>query len=232
VSEKQLDYETGEIKVADVHQQWAPLFAKLARVMGKIERLPKTGWNDFQKYKYASDADVSDLIRPLLAAEGVCLFVDMLSAEERDNKTWCHFSYTFADGETGETWTCTWWAQALSGKDDKGINKAATAGLKYFLLKNFIIGTGDLADEPDASGPAPEAKKQQEPKPKAEVKATAAEFYATILRAYPYYNHINHVKNTLKQLGYTGFKASEVEKMTQDLSAHAAEKESEDDNHS
>ena len=224
MSEKSVDYETGEVKVADLHERRAPLFAKLARVMGKIERLPKTGWNDYQKYAYASDADVSDLIRPLLAEEGVCLFVDMIGVEQIENRTRCHFSFTFADGETGETFTSTWYGESLTGKDDKGINKAATSALKYFLLKTFIVGTGDLADEPDA-GPATEDRQDKPAPPKAKTQQTAAEFYATILQALPYYNHINHVKNTLKQLGYTGFKASAVDEMTQALSAHAAEKE-------
>jgi hypothetical protein len=175
---------------------------------------------------------VSDLIRPLLAEVNVALFVDMVRVEQVENRTRCHFTYTFADGETGETWTCNWFADALTGKDDKAINKAATAGLKYFLLKTFIVGTGDVSDEPDA-GPEPQSKEAPKPEAQAKVakakttKYTAAEFYANILEAFPYYNHINHVKNTLKQLGYTGFKASAVDEMTQALSAHAHEKEEE-----
>lgn len=226
MSEKQLDYETGEVKLLDVKTAYAPLFAKLARVMAKVNRLPKTGWNDYQKYHYASDADVSDLIRPLLASEGVAFFAEMISVERRENKWLCQFSFTFADSENGEIWNCLWWAEA-DDKTDKGLAKAATSGLKYFLLKNFIIGTGDLADEPDA-GPAPEARQEKpKPAPKAETRQTAAEFYATILKSMDYYKHINHVKNTLKKLGYTGFKASAIDEMTQALAAHAQEKEGE-----
>ena len=140
MSEKQLDYETGEIKVAEIHQARAPLFARLARVMGKIERLPKTGWNDFHKYPYTTDADVSELIRPLLAEEGVAFFAEMLSAEERDNKTWCQFAYTFADGETGEIWACTWWAQALTGVDlsaQEILRQASTRRLRLDSSTSF-----------------------------------------------------------------------------------------------
>ena len=88
-------------------------------------------------------------------------------------------------------------------------------------MKNFIIGTGDVVDEPEANS-APEPAKA-----KAETRQTAAEFYASILKDLPYYNHINHVKNTLKKLGYTSFKASAIDEMTQALSAHAHEKENE-----
>lgn len=225
--EKQVDYETGELTVTEVHQRRAPLFAKLARAMGTLGRLPKNGHNAYHNYDYVTDGDVADSVRKALAGEGVAFFAEMLSTEKVGGNTVCHFLYTFADGESGETWQCQWWSEAAD-KTDKGISKAATSGLKYFLLKNFILSTGDVEDEPDA-GPPPEVKKESDAANPPQKKMTASEFYALILHDYPYYAHINHIKNTLKQMGYTGYKASAIDEMIAKLSAHAAEKEKEND---
>jgi|GEM_PF-4547377 len=61
--------------------------------------------------------------------------------------------YTLACGDTGATITTRWTGEAADSQD-KGINKAATAALKYWLLKTFLISTGD--EDPDAV-PAPES---------------------------------------------------------------------------
>ena len=71
------DPQTGEITnvipgpgaSAPVHEPkaMASLYAKMAKVMGDIERLPKSGHNSHFKYDYATESDIADAIRPLLA---------------------------------------------------------------------------------------------------------------------------------------------------------------------
>lgn len=147
----------------------AVLYAKLARVMGSVSRIPKSGYNEHFKYKFAADADVSDLIRVELAKEGVAFFANMLEVKQemltftseyqgktsskQQLKTTVTFEFTFACGETGAVKTCIWQSEAMDTQD-KGINKAATAAVKYFLLKTFLISTGDPADDPDGDEPA------------------------------------------------------------------------------
>jgi hypothetical protein len=46
-------------------------------------------------------------------------------------------------------------------------------------------------------------------------------FYAYILSQIPYYNHENHIKNTLKKLGFTGYKPENEEKMLLALQEYA-----------
>ena len=53
-----IDATTGELTAATDPQAQAALFAKLARVMSKLERLPKNGYNNHFKYEFVEDADV------------------------------------------------------------------------------------------------------------------------------------------------------------------------------
>jgi len=132
-------------------QAQASLFAKLARVMGKLERLPKRGHNDHFGYDFVTIADVADAVRKALAEEGVAFFASMDGLAQENHKTVADFTFTFADGQTGATWTCPWKGEAMDTQD-KGIAKAATSAEKYFLLKTLILSTGD---EEDADGNAP-----------------------------------------------------------------------------
>lgn len=244
---KLLDPETGE--VSDLPHQGtdrqARLFAKLAHVMGELKRLPKRGYNKHFEYAFVTDADVLDTIRSLLAAEGLAFFASIRGAERvvigqdkagRDRfKTIVYCNFTFAEAESGATWTCDWQGEAIDDQD-KGTAKAATSALKYFLLKNFMVGTGNMADDSDADG---EPRARGEKKPEARRKAMpqkpatpaeeaggngadgAAQFFADVLIKIPYYNHVNHVKNTLKGLGYASYKKSLETEMFQKLQEHA-----------
>jgi len=140
---------------------------KLALIMSKVSRVPKNGWNDHFKYQFATDADVSDLVRTLLAEAGIAFLASMTHVEQitwmeettyknsgntvtkQRCKSRCTFEYTFICVDTGDSRTCTWVGEA-DDDQDKGISKAATSALKYFLLKTFMISTGNMADDPDA----------------------------------------------------------------------------------
>lgn len=160
---------TGEILDT---QSKAPLFAKMARVMGKMDRLKKTGYNQQQKYQFATDADVADLVRQAMVEEGLAFFASMTSYEQSEHitsnnakmtRTVASFLFTFCCTETGATESRTWSSESLDS-GDKGMNKAATAAEKFFLLKTFIISTGDKADEPDYHSPEFSQDKSATPK--------------------------------------------------------------------
>ncbi len=133
------------------------LMARMSAVMGRLERLPKNGWNDHFKYPFVTDADVSDAVRQALAAEGIAFLPSIEEVARDGNRTIAKFAFTFSC-ETGEVWMAKWMGEATDTQD-KGFAKAATSALKYFLLKTFIISTGDEPD-PDKEGPAKPAKKQ------------------------------------------------------------------------
>ena len=139
------------------------LYAKMSKVMGMVNRVPKSGYNDHFKYAYATSEDVADVVREAMAEVGLAFFVDIKSVIQENKKTITDFEFTFADGESGATRTCSWRAEAQDSQD-KGISKSATSAVKYFLLKTFLISTGDEPD-PDSGGEPKKAKKEAKKEP-------------------------------------------------------------------
>lgn len=137
----------------------AALFGKMAKVMGLVSRIPKNGYNDHHKYKYASADDVADTIRDAMAESKLALFVDMgepvqetfeytdgYGKQKSTVRTTIRFAFTFACGDTGATRTSAWTGQ-VDDNSDKAVSKCATVAEKYFLMKTFVVSAGD---EPDA----------------------------------------------------------------------------------
>jgi len=133
------------------------LAARIARVMLKINRLPKSGHNREFGYKYVQDEDVLDTLRPLLAEEGIMILASADSVEQTTVTTstgkstihtLVHFTFTMIC-ETGEMQACKWVGEA-NDSGDKGVSKAATLAQKYWLLKTFLLSSGDPTDDPDS----------------------------------------------------------------------------------
>lgn len=132
------------------------LTAKLSKILAQIEYVPKNGWNDFHKYKYATESDVADHVRKLLSAEKLFVYADTYKAEDMDairGIVRVYTRFTFSDSESGEAWTVTSIGDAQDlgskGRGDKGIYKAITGAAKYFQMKNFMIPTGDDPERDD-----------------------------------------------------------------------------------
>ena len=132
------------------------LYPKIARIMGRLNRLPKTGRNAHFKYDFVTDADVADAVRKELATENVAFFASMIEATQEGKHTVATFQFIFACGDTGDTQTCMWVGEA-NDSQDKGLTKAATSAEKYFLLKTFMLSAGDSADDPDSSAEQPQS---------------------------------------------------------------------------
>jgi hypothetical protein len=124
------------------------LVSKLAEVMSAVAFVPKRGHNTFHGYDYATEADIVAAIRMELAQRSIVLLpgVSKWTREPVGEKgsvlTHLDMTFTFFDGETGEELTRPWLG-AGTDKEDKGAYKAMTGGEKYFLLKTFLMPTGD-----------------------------------------------------------------------------------------
>ncbi len=127
------------------------LAAKLAEVMAAVGYVEKRGVNDFHRYKYATEADVSAAVRGELAKRGIIMVPSLLEHAEREMTTQkgqteyvtrVVMEYTLHDGETGETLS---FKMPGAGQDrgDKGIYKAISGSEKYALKTLFLIPTGD-----------------------------------------------------------------------------------------
>ena len=138
---------------------------KLAEVMSVVERVPKRGRNDFHKYDYATEADIAQAIRQALAERHILLIPEVTKylqqelgpnkkGEARDPLTVLDMVFTFRDGETGESLAQPWVGIGQDG-GDKGVYKAMTGAEKYFLLKTFLIPTGDDPEHDNGAGKRP-----------------------------------------------------------------------------
>lgn len=160
------------------------LFIKMAKIMGEIETIPKTGYNKHHGYAYASDEDVLNCVRGLLAKHQVAFFAEMIEDHEetlstknggKTTKTSVWFRYTFVCADTGQSQSAKWKGVAIDNQD-KGLSKAATLAQKYFLLKTFNISTGNPEDDADNYSPLPEGKPQGK-RPRQPKKAQAVPWY-------------------------------------------------------
>jgi hypothetical protein len=141
------------------------LTQKLCQVMATVDRIPKTGRNDYHGYSYAEESVIVEAIRKELATRNVMLYPSLQTRMLGDGTgaitveggiTTVLMTYTFVDGDSGETMESAWAGQ---GQDsgDKGLYKAYTGAQKYFLLKTFLMPTGDEKGADDPENPAKEA---------------------------------------------------------------------------
>ncbi len=133
------------------------LIAKLCEVMTAVDHVEKKGHTSSPggTYDFARDVDVSNALRDELASRKVFLSssITNVSTEVYETKNGGRGSistvftaHKFIDGESGEVLEFTWASQGMDGQD-KGVSKGATSAIKYALLKQFLIPTGEDPDE-------------------------------------------------------------------------------------
>lgn len=143
---------------------------KLAEVMAIVERVAKSGRNEFHKYDYATEADVAAAVRGAMAERQLVMFPDVENAEfvpvpsmKGGQQHLCRAKvrFTLEDGESGETRSFCMYGE---GQDagDKASYKAVTGAEKYALLKLFLIPTGD---DPEKDSPERNAAPRGAPAP-------------------------------------------------------------------
>lgn len=120
----------------------AKLFLKMTNVMGKVKHVPKNGYNSFHKYQYSTEADVVDSVRKFMSEEGLAMFTSVVTHEVKGEIATVTIDFTLACAETGETITSRLIGQGQD-KGDKAFYKAYAGATKYFLMKTFLIPTGD-----------------------------------------------------------------------------------------
>lgn len=135
------------------------LATKILLVIKELDgKVQKTGWNNFQKYKYITEADITEALRPALLKHKVVIFSSIVESKEMspggksgDQKIYqVIYKHTLVDADSGETLEVM---SAGTGADslDKAIYKAKAGAFKYFAMKNFMI-SGDGEDpENDSS---------------------------------------------------------------------------------
>ena len=127
----------------------------LNNVMKEAGYVQKTGNNDFHGYRYATEADVLDRLRPAMVKHGLVLIpsVQQVSNIDQHGNTTVSVHYTLAH-ISGAVWPQAIIAAGCGGDrskngsvGDKGLYKALTGANKYMLFKLFQIETGDDPEE-------------------------------------------------------------------------------------
>lgn len=134
------------------------LASKLAAIGKEIGAVDKSGKNQQQNYNYIEYGVVAGRIRELFDKYHVIIIpsVDSVSTDQIENKygnKGYHFVLTMTfeliNGDDKEDREVASWTGEASDFGDKGINKAETAGTKYFLMRLFNIS--EKGDDNDAN---------------------------------------------------------------------------------
>lgn len=146
------------------------LAKKILAVQKGVSNIPKRGHNDHYNYDYILAADAVEHLRKFCSQENlVVTALRVVSSEKvRDvqGKTTLQaiiqvvIDYLIADPDSGESIVVRWTGE---GADvlDKGVYKAMTGCLKYFLLQFFMVGGEDM----DAENPKHEPRKEEMQQP-------------------------------------------------------------------
>lgn len=136
---------------AETQEKPLGLKRKLALIRRGLKSLPKNGYNAHHKYKFVRAEDAVAKAQRLLDRHDVLLIPGVEGdLQQHGSLTLVPLTYTFEDIETGEQLPCAW-AGSGTDKGDKGLYKAYTGALKYFLIQFFQIKVGH--EDPEASDP-------------------------------------------------------------------------------
>ena len=111
--------------------------------------------NEYDRYKYFSEAGYKKLFTELFSNAGLELTTTIDEVErftvdgKQNNGRQVKVLFTLSDVETGFAETSTFYGEGFD-KGDKGLYKAYTGALKYYLANTFMVATGD---DPEVESP-------------------------------------------------------------------------------
>jgi hypothetical protein len=120
----------------------AALSEKMLAVMEEVEYIKKKGENDYHGYSYLTERDLTEKIRPHLIEKGVMIYTSVDERKPSGNMTRVVTEHLIVDAENGASITVQSRGQGQDDQD-KGVYKAITGAMKYFLYKTFLVPAGD-----------------------------------------------------------------------------------------
>ncbi len=145
------NYIEDKLKLNAMLQQKKHNVREQLRDMGVLQ---KKGKNDFDHYKYFSEAQYKELFTGLLSDEDLELTASAediqpyKGSEKQQFGRIVKVKYTLTDIDTGYSESSYVYGDGMD-KGDKGIYKAYTGSLKYYLANTFMVATGDDPEVPD-----------------------------------------------------------------------------------
>lgn len=139
------------------------LATKLAAIGKEIGAVDKSGKNQQQNYNYIEYGVVAGRIRELFDKYHIIIIpsVESVQQDEITNKYGgkgyhyiLNMTFMLLNGDDPDDREIASWAGEASDYGDKGVNKAETAGTKYFLMRLFNVSEKG-EEEADKVSPAP-----------------------------------------------------------------------------
>jgi hypothetical protein len=137
------------------------LYQRMAAITGEIGSIAKGGENREQHYSFIEYAAVAGALRTLFSKYNVVCLPTMGARTETEFKTprggvgyrvLIDFKFAFINGDKPEEREFIDWTGEAIDYGDKATNKAATAALKYCLMRTFNVSEkGD--EDPDMTSP-------------------------------------------------------------------------------
>ena len=153
-----------------IDKEWLELNAKLQQKKNAVRKalrdlgiLKREGQNNFDKYRYFSEAQYKQLFTELFSFNGLELKFDELEygifegTEKQSNGRMPKIKFTLFDIETGFGEDTTITGEGMD-KGDKAGYKAYTGALKYYLANTFMVATGD---DPEKDSPEEKMNKRK-----------------------------------------------------------------------
>lgn len=123
------------------------LLLKLSSILGEVGAIPKTGFNNFHKYNYHTEADINSAFQKHFFTHKIMFSASIIDSEMRTTTTnkgnieyiyKANMRFTFFDAETGESLTG---CMSGEGQDngDKALYKSISGTQKYILMKTFMV---------------------------------------------------------------------------------------------
>ena len=145
------------------------LYQKISKVYGAVTYIQKDKRNAFHGYAYASEAAIKDRLHEAFREAGLIFLPPVIEEvkdevrEEKDKKptvaTTIRVKFAIADIDTGEQIEGVLYGRGVDPLD-KGIYKALTGALKYYLTTTFLIPTGDDPEAEDSDAPPPKGRRK------------------------------------------------------------------------
>lgn len=121
------------------------ILKKMHEVMKDLGYIQKDSRNAHQNYNYASEKAIKEAFGKAFRAKGIVFHCSQDPVYAIGNTIFVPFRYAFIDVETGEKLEGTFHGSGHT-RDDKGYYAAVTGAIKYILTSNFLITTGDDAE--------------------------------------------------------------------------------------
>lgn len=141
--------------------------------------LKRGGTNEFDRYKYFSEAQYKELFTELLSLSHLELkfneieYLTFEGSEKQSNGRMPKLEFTLFDCDTGFYETTLITGEGID-KGDKAGYKAYTGALKYYLANTFMVATGD---DPEQESPEETMNTVKERKATQRQVATLAKAY-------------------------------------------------------